>query len=59
MNVSRAIIENMVTEQKGLETEIQTATEKLALLVRQHAENEAHIRLARSFGVPTTESSHG
>ena len=49
MNVSRAILENMATDQKALDDEIAATTDKLAALVRQRAENDAHLQLARSF----------
>lgn len=50
MNVSRAILENMPKDQRALEVEIQATTEKLAGLIRQRAENDALMALAKHFG---------
>lgn len=51
MNVSRAILENMAKDQKALEAEIHAATVKLAALIRQRAENDGLMALAKQFGM--------
>lgn len=53
MNVARAILENMPKDQRALEVEITATTEKLAGLIRQRAENDALMLLARHFGQPS------
>lgn len=57
MNVSRAIIENMVADQKALDTEIDQLTTKLAAAVTQKGQNEAHLLMARKFAAITPEGA--
>ncbi len=57
MNVSRAIIENMIADQKALDAEIDQLAAKLAAAVAQKGQNDAHLLMARKFAALTPEGA--